>query len=99
MAVSVGIVFVAFFDIATAAKVIYQDHGAVKMVMNVEFREDSPGIGVHYYDLINIIAVSKPHLWLIGAIIFAQYLPFIVVIIPPGVVGVNKVFFLNPPAK
>ena len=49
----------------------------------------------HQY-FINIVAVGIPVLKHIRIISVAEHLPVVVVIIPAGIIGVNKVFFLNP---
>ena len=93
-AIAVGIVFVAFKDCAIP---LYQNYGAVQVIMDVVTKTRT--IIHHEHYLVYVVAVDKEALYVVRIIVFAQNLPVVIVIIQPCVIGVNKVFLLNPSAE
>jgi hypothetical protein len=56
-------------------------------------------VGFHQQYLINVVAVDKEALYVVRIIVSAQNLPVVIVIIQPCVIGIDKVFLLNPSAE
>jgi len=55
-----------------------------------------PGGGIQYF--IDVIAVDEQLLVAALTVILTQYLPVVVVVVSPCIIGVNEVFLLSPPA-
>jgi len=56
-------------------------------------------VSYHQQYFIDVVAVDKEALYVVRIIVSAQNLPVVIVIIQPCVIGVNKVFLLNPSAE
>ena len=55
-------------------------------------------VSYHQQYFIDVVAVDKEALYVVRIIVSAQNLPVVIVIIQPCVIGIDKVFLLNPSA-
>ena len=65
----------------------------VDVILSAAWR---PGDGIQ--DFVDVIAVDEQLLVAALTVIFTQYLPVVVVVVSPRIIGINEVFLLNPPA-